>query len=190
MAQSRQRITVNSRGLISFFIDKNYHDEIWCDIIPMDACHIWLGRPWLFDHRATHDGYLSTYSFSKDGKKITLVPLSPSQLHKSKPLNTKTHLDLFLTFSGPLLKASHHEFKAFKEWILTSLHECETPIATHPLAIVLLKQYTHVFPEEIPSGLPLKRSIQHHIDLIAGAILANKPTYGMNPKETWRYKGK
>jgi len=129
----------------------------------------------------SHDGYLNTYSFSKDGKKITLAPLSPSQLYKSKPLNTQTQSNLFLTFSEPLLKASHHEFKAFNEWILTSLDESETPSPTHPLAIALLK---YVFLEEIPPRMPPKRSIQHHIDLISGAILPNKTAYRMNPKET------
>jgi len=38
-------------------------------------------------------------------------------------------------------------FKAFKEWILTSLEESETPYPTHPLAIALLKLYSHVFSE-------------------------------------------
>ena len=52
------------------------------------------------------------------------------------------------------------------------------------MAVALLKLYSHVFPEEIPSGLPPKRSIQHLIDLIPGAILPNKPAYRMNPKET------
>ena len=55
-------LQVNSRCLISFCIGK------------MDACHILLGRPWLFDRKVVHDGYLNTYSFSKDGKKITLAP--------------------------------------------------------------------------------------------------------------------
>jgi len=54
----------------------------------------------------------------------------------------------------------------------------------HPLATKLLKEFSHVFPEEIPSGLPPQRSIQHHIDLISGAILPNKPAYRMNPKDT------
>jgi hypothetical protein len=27
----------------------NYHDEILCDVIPMDVCHILLGRPWQYD---------------------------------------------------------------------------------------------------------------------------------------------
>jgi len=31
------------------------------------------------------DGYLNTYSLTKDEKKITLAPLSPSQLRKPKP---------------------------------------------------------------------------------------------------------
>jgi len=150
----------------------------------MDACHILLGRPWLFDRRVTHDGYLNTYSFSKDGKKITLAPLSPSQIHKHKPSNTHPHSDMILTCSESLLKASLHEFKGFKEWILTFLEESETPYPIHPMAMTILKLYSHVFPEEIPSGLPPKRSIQHHIDLIPRAILPNKPAYRMNPKET------
>ena len=73
-------LQVNSRCLVAFSIGKHYTDEIWCDIIPMDACHILLGRPWFYDRKVMHDGCLNTYTFSKDGKKITLAPLSPSQL--------------------------------------------------------------------------------------------------------------
>ena len=71
-------LQVNSRCLVSFSIGKNSQDELWCDIIPMDACCILLERPWLFDRKVRCDGYLNTYNFGKDGKKITLTPLSPS----------------------------------------------------------------------------------------------------------------
>ena len=175
---------MTSRCLIPFTIGKNYQDELWCDIIPMDACHILLGRPWLFDRRVTHDGYLNTYSFSKDGKQITLAPLSPSKLPKHKPTNRNPHSDLLLACNESTLKASLHEFKSFKEWILTSLEESEHPCPTHPMANALLKLYSHVFPDEIPPGLPPKSTIQHHIDLVPGAILPNKPAYRMNLKET------
>jgi hypothetical protein len=33
-----------------------YRDEILCDVIPMDVCHILLGRPWQFDRKIIHDG--------------------------------------------------------------------------------------------------------------------------------------
>jgi len=49
----------------------------------MDACHILLGRPWLFDRKVMHNGYLNIYSFVKDDKKVTLAPLTPSQLQKA-----------------------------------------------------------------------------------------------------------
>jgi hypothetical protein len=42
-----------------------------------DGCmsYILLGRPWRYDGRAFHDGFKNTYSFEKDGTKITLAPL-------------------------------------------------------------------------------------------------------------------
>jgi len=55
---------------------------------------------------------------------------------------------------------------------------------THPFALKLLQNFSHVFPDEIPSGLPPKGTIQHYIDLIPRAILPNKPVYRMNPKDT------
>jgi len=146
----------------------------------MDACHVLLGRPWMYDRKVKHNGFQNTYSFSKGGKKITLKPLAPSKLHKNKP----THFGCLLSFSETLLKALNHEFKAFKEWIINVHNEPESPMPTHPIAKSLIQNFCHLFPEEIPTGLPPKRAIQHHIDLIPGSTLPNKPSYRMNPKET------
>ena len=52
-------------------------------------------------------------------------------------------------------------------------------------AKIILDQCTHVFPQEITLGLPPKRPIQHHIDLMPGAILRNKAVYKMKPKDTF-----
>ncbi|GJW54123.1 RNA-directed DNA polymerase [Tanacetum coccineum] len=46
-------IRVSHRILLSLSIGRSYADEIWCDVIPMDACHVLLGRPWLFDRLPT-----------------------------------------------------------------------------------------------------------------------------------------
>jgi len=66
----------------------------------------------------------------------------------------------------------------------------QTEAPTHPLALKLLQNFSHVFPNEIPSGLPPKRTIQHHTDLIPEAILPNKPAYRMNPSDAQVIKDK
>ena len=43
--------------------------------MPMDVCHILLGRPWQYDRKAMHDGRNNLYTFEKDGEKNTLLPL-------------------------------------------------------------------------------------------------------------------
>ena len=45
------------------------------DVLPMDACHILLGRPWKYDSGVMHDERRNTYQFEKDGKKFILRPL-------------------------------------------------------------------------------------------------------------------
>ena len=38
--------SVPKRAVVSFSIGLKYKDEIWCDVVDMDACHLLLGRPW------------------------------------------------------------------------------------------------------------------------------------------------
>nr|XP_043611802.1 uncharacterized protein LOC122583465 [Erigeron canadensis] len=168
-------IRVSQRVLLSFSIGKTYRDELWCDVIPMDTCHVLLGRPWQFDCRAIHDGYHNTYSFTHNKHKIVLTPTSPTKQspHPSPVLAT-------------LLQSEHHEFHLFKEFILLGFDEHGEPhqVSQHPYLQTLLNSYSQVFPSEIPKGLPPARSIQHKIDLIPGSILPNKPAYRTNPHET------
>ena len=49
-------VKVTKRCLVPFSIQKKYFDEVWCDVVPMDACHILLGRPWQYDRQRMHDG--------------------------------------------------------------------------------------------------------------------------------------
>ena len=83
-------LPVKSRSLISFTIGKHYQDQTWYDVIPMHACHVMLGRPWLYDRKVIDNCHLNTYSLSKGGKTITLTPLNPTQLKNSKPQKSKS----------------------------------------------------------------------------------------------------
>lgn len=82
---SETRVTETCR--IPFSIGRFYQDDILCDVVEMDACHLLLGRPWQFDVDALHKGRDNSYQFTWKGKKIALVPLTSQ-------LTATTHLFL------------------------------------------------------------------------------------------------
>ena len=47
----------------------------------MQVGHLLLGQPWKFDRRVRHDGFTNKYSFVFNQRNITLVPLTPKQVH-------------------------------------------------------------------------------------------------------------
>jgi len=73
-------VKVTKQVVVPFSIGK-YVDEVLCDVVPMQASHILLGRPWQYDRKAIHDGVKNRYTIVKDGKTITLVPLTPKQVY-------------------------------------------------------------------------------------------------------------
>ena len=72
-------VRVNKQLLVVFGIGK-YEDEVLCDVVPMQAGHLLLGRPWQFDRKVQHDGFTNKYSFVHSQRTVTLVPLTPSQV--------------------------------------------------------------------------------------------------------------
>ena len=67
--------------VVSFSVRK-YHDEVLCNIVPIYTSHILLGKLSKFDRRANHDGFKNCFSFMKDDKLVTLVPLTPKQVYE------------------------------------------------------------------------------------------------------------
>ena len=76
-------VKLTKQVVVPFSIGK-YVDEVLCDVVPMQASHILLGRPWQYDRKAIHDGVKNRYTIVKDGKTITLVPLTPKQVHDDR----------------------------------------------------------------------------------------------------------
>ncbi|XP_022566331.1 uncharacterized protein LOC111210311 [Brassica napus] len=114
----------------------------------------------IFDKRAVHDGFTNRHSFDHKGKKITLVPLSPLEVHQHQV---------------QLKKGREQESKVDKP---------EASTRNSNFYIKESQDFSDVFPEENPKGLPPIRGIEHQIDLVPGASLPNRPAYRTNPVET------
>ena len=168
-------IKVKHRCLVSFTIGKHYQDEVWCDIVPMDVCHLLLGRPWQYDRQIINDGFKNTYTFRKDGHKIVLAPLKPTIAPASKPaeqnsLLSKSEMEKEISVGSDVMA-------------LVAIEETESEKEIPKVVEPILAEFVDVVLEEIPHGLPPMRDIQHQIDLIPGSVLPNKPAYRMSPKE-------
>jgi hypothetical protein len=70
---------VTKQCLVEFKIG-GYRDEILCDVIPMDVCHVLLGRPWKFDRNVIHDERKNTYTLEKNGRTHMLLPIEENKV--------------------------------------------------------------------------------------------------------------
>ncbi|RDX72865.1 hypothetical protein CR513_47593, partial [Mucuna pruriens] len=68
-------VNVDKQVSVPFGIE-NYKDEVLCDVVLMEAGHIFLGRPWQLDHK----DYTNCLPFIYNELNITLTPLSPNKV--------------------------------------------------------------------------------------------------------------
>ncbi|XP_010529072.1 PREDICTED: uncharacterized protein LOC104806049 [Tarenaya hassleriana] len=169
--KNQGEIEVSERVKIPFSIGR-YHDEVMCDVVPMQAGHMLLGRPWQFDREVTHDGRANQYSLVHNKKKVVLAPLSPSQVHEIQlrlAKETEPKKGKFYLKASQVDKAIRQEqtmlLLVFKD-LMSLRTEAPNDI---PAVSRLLERFRDVFPEEIPAGLPPIRGIEHQIDLITDA---------------------
>ncbi|PWA53796.1 hypothetical protein CTI12_AA439920 [Artemisia annua] len=68
-----------------------YKDEFVFNIVEMDACHIFLGKSWLYELDATYNRKENIYKFQLNGVKFLLVPLKEiTKVLKAKEYNSMT----------------------------------------------------------------------------------------------------
>ncbi|KAK7376004.1 hypothetical protein VNO78_35080 [Psophocarpus tetragonolobus] len=211
-----EEVQVKQQAIVSFSIGK-YQDKVICDVVPMEASHILLGRPWQYDTKAIHDGFTNKFSFMYQDKKLVLKPLSPKEVCEDQ-IKMREKLANEIKSETLERKSETLERKNREKKDIETLEEKHTCLAKkeevkrllcarQPLYLLyctsqflhanqfenfelpscvkpLLQNFQNVFPESVPSGLPPLRGIEHHIDLIPGASLPNRPANRSNPQET------
>jgi hypothetical protein len=85
--QKGHQVMVTKQCLVEFKI-RGYRDEIMCDVIPMDVCHILFGRPWKFDKNVIHDGRKNTYTLEKNGRTHMLLPIEEKKVKEEANIST------------------------------------------------------------------------------------------------------
>jgi hypothetical protein len=191
-----------------------YHDYANCDVVLMQACSLLLGRPWEFDTNAIHYGRSNKYTLVHNGKKITLLPLTPneivqcdraiaetarqeSEIQHASPVKLEQRAS---SSSSNAIKLKSHAMLVTKSDLAVSTNvdvsfhalvcrqvffSLENITTPLPRTITnLLQEFKDVFPAEIPPGLPPLRGIEHQIDLIPGASLPIRAVYRTNLEET------
>ena len=74
---------VNQQVKVSFSI-RTYKDEVICDVVPMEAAHLLLGRPWQYDRKIIYNGLTNEITPTHLGTKFVLHPQTPSQVAKDQ----------------------------------------------------------------------------------------------------------
>ena len=131
--------------MISFFIGSRYKDQVLCDVVAMDACHLLLGRLWQYDRKVTHDGFTNSYSFSFNNTKIVLLP--SKDLHTSKPTGGSTNLLSLARFEEDMRDTGTIYVLIGKD----AGEENTVPEA----AVSLVEEFCDVFPDDLPDGFHL-----------------------------------
>jgi hypothetical protein len=181
--QKGHQVTVTKQCLVEFKIG-GYKDEILCDFIPMDVCHIFLGRSWQYDKKKFHDGRKNTYTLETNGRTHMLLPIDDKKA-KEELSNT------ILLMSGKELldeakKGEEMQFVVVRKprVILTNTSIDDLPEEIQEL----LENFIDIVVDDLPCSFSPIRSISHHIDLIPGAILPNKEAYRLTLQENEEFK--
>ncbi|XP_072971838.1 uncharacterized protein, partial [Typha angustifolia] len=172
-------VPVTTRCLIKFSIGKSYKVEVWCDVVPMDVCHVLLGRPWQYDRKIMHNGEKNTYTFIKDNVQVTLHPQRNAPYPRKQETKSHDNKTMMILEKN---KFQHDMIESPVVYALMSKEIKETsniPLKIQPL----LSEFSDLTPDELPNGLPPLCEIQHRIDLIPGASLPHLPHYRMSPFE-------
>jgi hypothetical protein len=143
--QKGHQVLLNEQCRVEFQIG-NYKDQVLCDNIPMDVCHVLLGRPWQYDRNVIYNGRENTFALEKEGRKHTLIPLKDEQAEE------QTSSNILLVKEKEFLKHIQEEEVSFvvvgkPRAVLTNTKMDDLPIEIQKL----LEEYVDIVVNDLPN---------------------------------------
>ena len=154
---------------VPFSIGK-YSDEVYCDIVNMDACNFLFGRHCQFDVDATHSSRKNTYQLVKEGVCYTL----PMKTNETKAAKVEGQNFLIIMHRFANFFKECKDTREIHVRIVKGENMSE-PIKVNKISMEvkeLLTEFHDVLADDTPDELC---DIQHHIDLSPSASLPNLP---------------
>ncbi|KAJ9508991.1 hypothetical protein QJQ45_001437 [Haematococcus lacustris] len=150
----------------------SYKGEQTLHCTRLHGFEIILGKPWLADINPRIDWKHNIMTFQHAGKKHTL---------RAPPAPRDPDLDKYTISMAGLRVAVRTKQPMF----MVSITPADQPAENHQVmdCTPVLKEFTSVFPEDLPSGLPPARAVDHRIDLEPNKRPPVRSTYAMSTLE-------
>ena len=168
---------------------RNHQEPIQLSVVRLEGYDVILGMPWLRLHNPRMDWRNGTIQVCD----ITLHTFERSEPTEHDDMSGVSQLELW---SAQRVKRAVK--KPDVEWGLAvvkpvTAEQEDVPnvmdgsavksLTDHPSTTKLLAEFRDVFPEDLPSGLPPKREVDHRIELEPGNVPPTKAPYRMSPLE-------
>ena len=147
-----------------------WSEHLAFNVLPI--CHdVILGKAWLEKHNPAIDWRTNTVIIRGRREEITLRP-------------PRADKDIPHSISAMELKRAIR--KGARMWLVSIKEETERGSPhdeEHPRKRIVLGEFQDVFPEDLPSSLPPRREVDHHIELEPGSTPPFKGVYKMSYAE-------
>ncbi|XP_042050223.1 uncharacterized protein LOC121795708, partial [Salvia splendens] len=168
-------------------------EDILCDIIPMTACHVLLGRPWEFDRRAYKNGFTNEYFYMLNGLKVRLKPLLPSavfeasqHLQKERERDREKRLVEECELKKPsesgggerkikAPKGEHPQTRGGKECLIASKTDLGWALNNHPSVLLVVRKDLCLATNLDPYPLIVQSVLQEFEDVFPEELPSELP---------------
>src|SRR6202051_3891419 len=142
-------------------------------VLPLIGHDIILGTTWLQRHNPHINWSTGTVTVECNGKPFVLPQISE---HSSRSIEVVSALQI----KREVQKGEQLYLALVTPGASTS---SDSKLSMSDNAKAIISEFKDVFPEDLPSGLPPKRDIDHRIDLVPGQAPPSRPTYRMSQPE-------